>query len=314
MRVIFMGTPDFAVPCLQRLIDRNNEILAVFTQPDKPKGRGKKMTMPPVKELAVEKDIPVYQPAKLKTPEMTELIREMKPDIIIVVAYGHLLSKEILDIPPFGCVNVHASLLPAYRGSAPIHWAIINGEKVTGNTTMYMDVGMDTGDMILKEELEIGENETTGELHDRLSMMGAELLMKTLTLIEKGEVEREKQNEEEATYAPMMSKEVGKIQWEKSATEIRNLIRGTNPWPSAFTAYGDKVMKIWRARVESSEKIYQPGKIIKVNKEEVFVGTGKDILVIQELQFSGGKRLAVKDFLVGNSIVEDIILGEDSNN
>ncbi len=310
MRIIFMGTPDFAVPCLEKLIEEKHEIIAVFTQPDKPKGRGNKMNMPPVKELALEKDIPVYQPTKVKNTETVELIKSMNPEIIIVVAYGHLLSKEILDIPPFGCVNVHASLLPNYRGAAPINWAIIKGEKVTGNTTMYMDVGMDTGDMILKEELAIGEDETTGELHDRLSVMGAELLIKTINQIEKGEVERQKQDEEKATYAPIMNKELGNIDWNKTAIEIKNLIRGTNPWPSAFTSYEGKVMKIWKSRVEKTDKSINPGKVIKVTKEEVFVGTSKDMLVIQELQFSGGKRLSVKDFLVGNNIEEDVFLGE----
>lgn len=313
MRVIYMGTPDFAVPCLQKIIEKEHEVVAVFTQPDKPKGRGNKMTMPPVKELALEHNIPVYQPNKIKTPEMVELIRDLEPQIIIVVAYGHLLSKEILDIPPFGCINVHASLLPKYRGAAPINWAIINGEEVTGNTTMYMDVGMDTGDIILKDSLTIGEDETTGELHDRLSIMGADLLLNTIDLIERGEVERQKQNDEEATYAPIMNKELGNIDWNKSALEIKNLIRGTNPWPSAFTTYQDKTMKIWKSRVEKTDETYPAGKIIRVTKEEVFVGTGKDMLVIQELQFSGGKRLSVKDFLVGNHIDEDVILGEDYN-
>ena len=306
-----MGTPEFAVPCLSVLIKDKHEIVGVFTQPDKPKGRGKKVMMPPVKELALLEGIPVYQPSSLKSIEMTELINELAPDIIVVVAYGHILTKDILDIPPFGCVNVHASILPKYRGAAPINWAVINGEKTTGITTMYMDVGLDTGDMILKEYLDIGEEETAGELHDRLSLLGAEALKKTMQLIERGEVERSKQNDEDSTYAPMMKKDLGKINWNREAAEIKNLIRGTVPWPSAFTSYENKVMKIWKSSVEKTGLSYSPGKIVNVTKEAIYVGTAQDLLVIEELQFSGGKRMTVREFLVGNTIDKDVILGVD---
>lgn len=306
-----MGTPEFAVPSLKVLIKEKHEIIGVFTQPDKPKGRGNRVTMPPVKELAMLEGIPVYQPTSLKTSEMTELIRELAPDLIVVVAYGHILTKDILDIPPFGCVNVHASILPQYRGAAPINWVLINGEKTTGVTTMYMDVGLDTGDMILKEVIEIGDDETAGELHDRLSLLGAEVLQRTMIQIERGEVERIKQNDEEASYAPIMKKDLGKINWNREANEIKNLIRGTVPWPSAFTTYQDKVMKIWKSHVEKSDQLYPPGKIVKVTKEAIYVGTAKDFLVIEELQFSGGKRMTVKEFLVGNTIDKDAVLGVD---
>ncbi len=311
MRVIYMGTPEFAVPCLRTLIKEGHEIIAVFTQPDKPKGRGNRLAMPPVKELALLQGIPVYQPTSLKREEIARLIQDLAPDIIVVVAYGQILTKEILDIPPFGCVNVHASLLPKYRGAAPINWAIINGEKVTGVTTMYMDVGLDTGDMILKEETEIEENETAGTLHDRLSLLGAECLSKTMDLIERGEVERIPQEEGEATYAPIMKKDLGKIDWHQTAGDIRNLIRGTAPWPSAYTTYQGKVMKIWKSHVKEGIEGTRPGKIIGVEKEAIYVETTKDLLVIEELQFSGGKRMTVREYLVGNNIDKDVVLGVD---
>ena len=311
MKVIFMGTPDFAVPCLEALIRDNYEVVAVFTQPDKPKGRGKKLMMPPVKELAVAEGIPVYQPSTLKSPESFELIEKLSPDIIIVVAYGHILPKSILDLPPFGCINVHASLLPKYRGAAPINWAIINGEDKTGITTMYMDVGLDTGDMILAEELIIGEDETAQELHDRMSQLGSELLIKTLGFIETGNVVRIQQVHEDSSYAPMMTKELGRIDWSNAASEIKNLIRGTFPWPTAYTTYKGETMKIFKCRIKITNEAHESGRIIQITKDELYIGTGKGIIVIQELQFSGGKRLTVKDFLVGNQLEEGVILGED---
>lgn len=310
MKVIFMGTPEFAVPCLRALIDEKNELLAVFTQPDRPKGRGKRLMMPPVKALAIEADIPVYQPISLKSPEVLETIKKLGPDIIIVVAYGQLLPKAILELPPFGCVNVHASLLPKYRGAAPINWAIINGEDKTGITTMYMDVGIDTGDMILKEELLIGEDETSAELHDRMAALGAEVLIKTLNLIETGNVVREPQDHQESSHASMLSKELGMIDWTKTASEIKNLVRGTIPWPTAFTTYKSEVMKVLKCTIEETKAPDIPGKLISVTKDGIYVATGNGTIVIQELQFSGGKRLTVKDFLVGNQLEEGVILGE----
>ncbi len=310
MRVIFMGTPAFAVPCLRALIDEKYELLAVYTQPDRPKGRGKRLMPPPVKELAVEEGIPVYQPTSLKGPEMLETIKALAPDIIIVVAYGQILPKAILELPPFGCVNVHASILPKYRGAAPINWAIINGEAKTGITTMYMDVGIDTGDMILKEELEIGQNETSSELHDRMSALGAEVLISTLGLIETGNVVREPQDHQESSYAPMLTKDLGRIDWSKAAIDIKNLVRGTIPWPTAYTVYKGEVMKVLKCGIEEAESNEAPGKLVKVTKDGIYVAAGEGIIVIQELQFSGGKRLTVRDFLVGNQLEEGVILGE----
>ncbi|KAB3533140.1 methionyl-tRNA formyltransferase [Alkaliphilus serpentinus] len=312
MRIIFMGTPDFAVPCLEALIEEGHEIIGVFTQPDKPKGRGNKLTMPPVKEVAQEAGLIVYQPENMKTDEVFEIVNDLEPDLIIVVAYGHILPKRILNIPPFGCINVHASLLPKYRGAAPINWVIINGEASTGVTTMYMEEGLDTGDMILKEKIAIKPDETAGELHDRLSIIGAEVLTKTIDLIEVGGVEREPQKDEEATYAKIMSKDLGKIHWANEAIKIKNLIRGTIPWPGAFTTYINRTMKIWRGRVENIDEEYLPGKIIEVSKEGIYVGTSKGLLIIEELQFSGGKRMTVKEYLVGNTIEKGIVLGEEN--
>jgi methionyl-tRNA formyltransferase len=311
MKAIFMGTPEFAVPCLDAMIKEKFELLAVFTQPDKPKGRGKKIMTPPVKELAVSNKIPVFQPSNLKGSESLELIKKINPDIIVVVAYGHILPKSILELPPFGCINVHASLLPKYRGAAPINWAIINGEEKTGITTMYMDAGLDTGDMILAEELVIGSDETAEELQARMSALGAEVLIKTLGFVETGNVVRVQQKNEESSYAPMMSKELGRIDWQKPASEIRNLVRGTIPWPTAFTTYKGQPMKIFKCREHVTDKACEAGKIISVARDEIVVGTGLNMIGIQELQFSGGKRLSVKDFLVGNHFEEGVILGED---
>ena len=244
MRIVFMGTPEFAVPCLRDLIANKHEIAAVVTQPDKAKGRGNKLALPPVKVLANESGIPVYQPVKIKTGEFTEILKSVAPEVIIVVAFGQLLSQEILDIPPHGCINVHASILPKYRGAAPINWCIINGDKTTGVTTMYMDKGLDTGDIILKREIQIGADENAGELHDRLSELGASALSETIELLISGKIERIPQNNEEATYAPIMTKELGRIDWSKDASDVRNLIRGTYPWPGAFSSYNGKIFKI----------------------------------------------------------------------
>ncbi|QUH26214.1 methionyl-tRNA formyltransferase [Serpentinicella alkaliphila] len=309
MKVIFMGTPDFAVPCLEMLINEKYNVIGVFTQPDKPKGRGNKVLYTPVKEIALKNNLEVFQPIKLRDSEYVELIRKMKPDVIVVVAYGQILPKEILDIPPYGCINVHASLLPKYRGAAPINWAIIDGEKVTGVTTMYMDVGLDTGDMILKGEIEIGEDETAEELHNRLSILGAKTLKETLEEFKKGNINRTKQNHDESTHTQKISKDLGQIDWTNPAEEIRNLVRGLIPWPTAYTSYKGNMMKIFKARVEKGHT-NNPGEIIDVNNKGIFIATGKDILIVEELQFSGGKRLAVKDYLRGNSIDKNIVLGE----
>ena len=244
MKIVFMGTPEFAVPALEALIEKF-DVEAVFTQPDKPKGRGKKLAMSQVKEVAVKHDIKVFQPEKLKKDRETiEELKNIAPDFIIVVAYGQIFSKEILEIPKYGCINLHASLLPKYRGAAPINWAIINGEKVSGNTTMFMDEGLDTGDMLLKSEAQITDSMTAGELHDKLMEQGGELLVNTIKGIMDGKIKRIKQEDDKSCYSPMLSKETGKIDWTKGGKKINNLIRGLNPWPLASTHYNGEVKKI----------------------------------------------------------------------
>lgn len=298
-----MGTPDFAVPTLQVLLDEGHEVCAVVTQPDRQKGRGKKLASPPVKVVAEKNNIPVYQPVKVKTQEFVKILEDICPDIIIVVAFGQILSKEILDIPKYGCVNVHASLLPKYRGAAPINWCIINGEKTTGITTMYMDVGLDTGDMILKDEIEIYPTETAGELHDRLCILGAETLKKTMKLIENGKAPRIPQNNHQSTYAPIMKKSLGKIDWSKSSEEIRNLIRGTYPWPSAYSSYDGKTFKILSCKVQDTKvenKKY--GYIQDVLKDSIVVACGKGFIRIFNIQFQNEKKMCVEDYLRGHNI------------
>ncbi|EHK2364115.1 MAG: methionyl-tRNA formyltransferase [Clostridium perfringens] len=302
MKIVFMGTPDFAVPSLKSLINEFG-VEAIFTQPDRPKGRGKKLGMSPVKEVALEHNIPVYQPLRLKNePETIEELKNMEPDFIIVVAFGQILPKEVLDIPKYGCINLHASLLPKFRGAAPLNWSIIKGEKVTGNTTMLMDVGLDTGDMLLKDEVEITDNMTAGELHDILMERGGELLVRTIKGILNNEITPEKQNEEETCYASMLNKEIAKIDWSLSAQDIHNLVRGLNPWPVALTSYDDITMKVHQTRVEKGDSNKEPGTIISVDKTGIKVSTGKDILVIEKLQFPNSKQLFVEQFINGNSV------------
>lgn len=311
MRIVFMGTPDFAVPCLKVLLENKHDIAAVVTQPDRAKGRGKKLAPPPVKVLAEESGIPVYQPEKIKTPEFVQILRELKPDVMIVVAFGQLLSQEILDIPPLGCINVHASLLPRYRGAAPINWCIINGERTTGVTTMYMDKGLDTGDMILKKEIDILENETAGELHDKLMPLGAEVLKETMVLLQAGTAPRIPQEESNATYAPIMSKSLGRIDWSKSAYDINNLIRGTYPWPGAFSTYEGKVFKLFSAEAAGdNERNECTGCISRVSEDSITVSCGVGSLVIKELQFENEKRMDVEAYLRGHEITTGTKLGE----
>lgn len=310
MNILFMGTPDFAKESLEAIYNAKYNIIGVVTNPDKPKGRGMKMLASPVKEFALEKNIPVFQPLKIrKNTEFIEEIKELKPDVICVVAYGKILPKEILDIPQFGCINVHGSLLPKYRGAAPIQWAVINGDKETGITTMYMDVGMDTGDMILKEKVSIGENETTGELWNRLSKIGGELLVKTLKLIEKVNAPRTKQGED-YTIAPMLDKEMSKIDWEnKTAEQIKNLIRGLNPIMGAYTFVNGKKLKIWKAQIVEENKILvsddkiKNGDIILADAKQGLFFKAKDgILEAIEIQAENCKRMNAKDFLRGNKL------------
>lgn len=309
MKIVFMGTPEIATGCLQKIIDEKHEVIGVVTQPDKPQNRGKKLGMPPVKELALKYDIPVYQPIKAREESFIETIKELNPDVIVVVAFGQILPKAILDIPKLGCINVHVSLLPKYRGAAPINWVIINGEDKTGVTTMYMDEGLDTGDMILKTEFKLDDEINAGQLHDKMMEIGAQTLKETLDLIEKGSAPREKQNHEEFTYAPMMSKALGSINWNKSAKEIHNLVRGVNPWPSAYTTYDDKTIKVWKTKVLSETSDKPCGTVLKVDKEGMRVSTKENIILIEELQMPGKKRVLVSEYIKGNSIESGKILG-----
>ena len=308
MNILFMGTPDFAKESLESIYNAKYNIIGVTTNPDKPKGRGMKMIASPVKEFALEKNIQVFQPLKIrKNTEFIEKIKELNPDVICVVAYGKILPKEILDIPQYGCINVHGSLLPKYRGAAPIQWSVINGDKETGVTTMYMDIGMDTGDMILKEKVSIGENETTGELWNRLSKIGGELLVKTLKLIEKGNAPRTKQGGD-YTIAPMLDKEIAQIDWNnKTAEQIKNLIRGLNPIMGAYTFVNGKKLKIWKAQIVNKDTIQdaqvENGAVMLADAKQGLFFKAKDgIIEAIEIQAENCKRMNAKDFLRGNKL------------
>ena len=313
MRILFMGTPDFAKESLEAVYNAGHEIIGVVTNPDKPKGRGMKMIASPVKEFAQEKNIPVYQPLKIRNnEEFIQQIKALNPEVICVVAYGKILPKEILDIPEKGCINVHGSLLPKYRGAAPIQWAVLNGDKTTGITTMYMDVGMDTGDMILKQEVEIGEDETTGELWNRLSKIGGELLVETLKQIEEGTAQREKQGED-FTIAPMLDKEMAKIDWkEKSAKEIKNLVRGLNPIMGAYSFINGKKIKFWKVDVakdigydENNISFMKNGTVlISDPRDGLYIKAKNGIIKVLEIQGENAKRMPIGDFLRGNKIEE----------
>lgn len=307
MKVIFMGTPDFAVPTLEALI-KKHEVLAVVTQPDKPKGRGKKMVFPVVKEKALEHNITVYQPQKVKTPEFVEILKEYQPDIMVVVAFGQILSEEILNIPKYGCINVHGSILPQYRGAAPIQWSIINGEEFGGVTTMYMAKGLDSGDMILKAKEKIKPDDTYGSLYDRLSVIGADLLIKTLDLIENGEVKRIPQNDDEATFAPMIKPELEHINWNGKNTDIVNLIKGLNPQPVAYTMLNDEKLKIWFAETIDGDYNGEPGTIVDVRKRDFVVMTAKGAVAVKEVQAQGGKRMSADAYMRGHAIEKGTIL------
>ena len=307
MKIIFMGTPDFAAESLKAIYEAGHEILSVVTNPDRPKGRGMKLIATPVKQYAQEKEIKIYQPQKVKgNTEFIEEIKSQKPDVICVVAYGKILPNEILEIPKYGCINVHASLLPKYRGAAPIQWAVLNGDKTTGVTTMYMDTGMDTGDMILKEEVQIGEYETTGELWERLSKIGAKLLVKTLKEIEAGTVKREKQGTD-YTMAPMLEKSMAQIDWEnQTAEQIKNLVRGLNPIMGAYTYVNDKKIKFWKVELKPiTEEIAKKenGTVILSDCKKGLEFKAKDgIIKVIEIQGENGKRMKAEDYLRGNNI------------
>ena len=310
MKVIFMGTPDCSVGTLEALIEAGHEVALVVTQPDKPKGRGGKMQYTPVKEVAVAHNIPVYQPKRIREPECIEELRKYNADIMVVIAFGQILPKEILEMTPYGCVNVHASLLPSYRGAAPIQWAVINGEKVSGVTTMQMNEGLDTGDMLLKVEIPLDEKETGGSLHDKLAEAGARLCVETLDALKAGTVTPEKQGDSPTAYAKMLDKHMGKIDWKMSAKEIERLIRGLNPWPSAYTRWNenDKGMKIWEAEVAEGQTDKAAGTVVEVAKDGFFVQTGDGLLKITALQIPGKKRMDAAAFLRGYQMETGTVL------
>lgn len=308
MKIIFMGTPEFAVPAIDSLIEAGHEIAAVFSQPDKPKGRGYTLTPPPVKVKALEHDIPVYQPVTMKDGEALKIFEEIGPDVAVVIAYGKILPKEILDAPKYGCINVHASLLPKYRGAAPIQWSVIDGESKTGVTAMQMDVGLDTGDMLMKCETDISPDETAGELHDRLSEMGAGLIVDTLAALEKGELQPQKQDDSQSCYAKMLTKELCAVDWSKDAQAIHNQIRGLSPWPVAIAVLEGKKLKIHRSALSDMKNdSAKCGEVISTNPLTVKCGSGSAIELL-EIQAEGKKRMKSEDYLRGHKIELGTIL------
>ena len=324
MRVIFMGTPDFSVGTLEALIAAGHDVCLAVTQPDKPKGRGGKMQYTPVKEKALFYDIPVYQPKRVRDPECVEELRKYKADVIVVIAFGQILPKSILELTPYGCINVHASLLPKYRGAAPIQWAVIDGESVSGVTIMQMDEGLDTGDMIMKTEVPIAADETGESLHDKLAAAGAALCVKTLKALEDGTAVHEKQGESPTAYAKMLTKELGNIDWTQPAVKIERLIRGLNSWPGTYSHWNGKVMKIWRAEAHTAEEgakyaqdtaggeePAQPGTVLSVGKNDFTVQTGDGVLRILEVQMPGKKRMETGAFLRGNTMEPGDVLTQE---
>ncbi len=302
MRIVFMGTPEFSVPCLERLVSDGEEVVGVFTQPDKPKGRGYEMAFSPVKECAIKHNIPVFQPKSMKTGEALEILKQLNPDLSIVVAYGKILPADILYAPKYNSINIHASLLPRYRGSAPIQWCVINGEKESGVTSMLMDEGIDTGDMLIKDSVEITENMTAGELHDKLSELGAEVLSKTVRALKNGELKPVKQNDDESCYAPMLTKELCPVDFTKSAQEVHNSIRGLSPWPVATAVLDGKKVKIHASVLSQFTSQAQAGEIVRADGAlTVMCGDGKCI-DITEIQLEGKKKMSVKDFLLGHKV------------
>jgi methionyl-tRNA formyltransferase len=308
MNVIFMGTPGFAVPTLEKLHESRHNLVLVVTQPDKPSGRGKKLRKSEVKETAEKLGLKIFQPDKIKKQENIDLLKSYNPDVIVVVAYGQILNKEILTLPKYGCINVHASLLPKLRGAAPLNWAIINGETKTGITTMQMDVGLDTGDMLLKSEVEIDENINVGELHDILMHKGAELLIETLDKLEKNELTPQKQDDSLSSYAPILNNENRKINWNLPAKSIHNLIRGLSPWPAAYFTLDEKTVKVYSSSYINNDSDYEPGYVIKANNEGIFVKAKDGIVILKEIQMPGKKKMPVEAYLRGNKFPEKIIL------
>ena len=308
LRIVFMGTPEFACPTLKTLIERGEQVVAVVTQPDRPKGRGQQTLPPPVKLLAEAHGIPVLQPVKVRHPDAIEEIRALRPDLIVVIAFGQILPKALLEIPGSGCINVHASLLPRYRGAAPLNWCIINGETETGVTTMLMDVGLDTGDMLLKRVTPIDPDEDTSSLHDRLSGIGAELLAETIDLAAVGRLAPEKQDDALTCYAPMLKKEDGLIDWGKDAPGIKNLVRGMTPWPGAYSSLDDKLLKLFRVQCASGSGT--PGEVLAAGRDGIEVACGEGSIIINELQLEGKKRLAAAEFLAGCKLEPGAFLGK----
>lgn len=308
MNLIFMGTPAFAVPSLERLHESRHKVVLVVTQPDKPSGRGKKLKKSEVKEKAEELGLEIFQPDKIKNEENIEVLKSYKPDAIVVVAYGQILSKDILNLPRLGCINVHASLLPKLRGAAPLNWALIKGEKKTGITTMLMNEGLDTGDMLLKAEVEIDENMNVGDLHDILMHKGADLLLETLEKLEKNELSPQKQDDSLSSYAPMINKEDRKINWKLTAKDIHNLIRGLSPWPTAYFTMDEDTVKVYKASYINDDSDYQPGYVIKANKDGIFVKAGEGAVILKEIQMPGKNKMPVEAFLRGNKFPEKIML------
>lgn len=311
MRILFMGTPDFAAGCLKALVEAGYDVAGAVSQPDKPKGRGHKLQMTPVHAYADAQGIPVFQPPFIKNGELEEVLAQIKPDVVVVVAYGKKLPESVLNFPKYGCINVHASLLPKYRGAAPIQWSIINGEHETGITTMYMAQGIDTGDMILKKTVPITEEETFGTLHDKLMDAGAQTLVETLERLGNGTAPREEQDDSQSCYAPMIDKETARIDWSQSAASIRNLVRGMNPAPLAYTYYQDKRMKI--GMVELCEGVHdgEPGQILQAGRDGVLVQCGSGTLLIKTVQFDGKKMMPVRDYLAGHTMEEGTVLGRE---
>lgn len=336
MRIVFMGTPDFAVGALEAVIQAGHEVVCAVTQPDKPKGRGKEIQFPPVKQCALAHGIPVFQPVKIKTPEAVAQLAAYEADIFVVAAFGQILSSEILHMPKYGCINIHASLLPKYRGAAPIQWAIINGERESGVTIMQMNEGLDTGDMLTKTVVPITADDTGDSLHDKLMEAGAELVVKTLPLIERGEICPEPQNDEESCYAKMLSKSLGRIDWTKPAEELERLVRGLHSWPGCYTAFRGKNLKVWEAEAaaepgaaenkaaaeaaaesgkdagirEQGGRASAPGTVAFVTKETIGVATGRGILLLKSVQPEGKKRMRVKDYLLGYPVKAGESFGE----
>lgn len=302
MKIIFMGTPDFSVPILEALIQAGHEVVLAVTQPDQPKGRGKAVQFSAVKTAAAAHQIPVYQPKRIREPECVAYLRTFEADIMVVAAFGQILSEDILTMPQYGCVNVHASLLPKYRGASPIQWAVLNGDKISGVTTMQMDAGIDTGDILEKTEVVLDKDETGGSLFDKLSDAGAKLCVKTIAHIQDGTVTRTRQEETQATHVGMITKQMGKVDWTKSAVQIERQIRGLNPWPGTYTSLHGKTLKLWKAAVLEGGDSAQAGQIVYADKQQLLVQTGKGRLSLLEVQLEGKKRMQIDAFLRGHQI------------